>query len=386
MGQKISIVIGTRPQIIKSAPVIKTLLKKNFETSIIHTGQHYDYEMNKIFFEEFNIPDPDYYLGIGSGSHGYQIGEVIKRVEEVLIKDKPDLVVVPGDTNSAVGAAIASAKLRIITAHLEAGLRIYNPFMQEEMNRRIIDHISHVLFAPTNYAYKNLLQEGIEENIIFLTGDTMLDAFLKFKNRIEQINVYEKYGLEAQKYFVMTLHRDFNTDYPERLKEILEALIIFCKKHDDINILFLVHPRTKKRLVEYGYIKMLEKSKNIILMPPTGYFETLTLVKNSIGLLTDSGGMQKEAFILGVDCITFRSKTEWLETVEIGVNTLVDANANKIIKTLEKIISISSNRRRKDVQEKAMKYYGDGEASERIVKAIKWAISNIMPQNEIFNA
>ncbi|AAL80918.1 UDP-N-acetylglucosamine 2-epimerase (non-hydrolyzing) [Pyrococcus furiosus DSM 3638] len=353
---KIATIVGARPQFIKMAPVSREL-RKYFEEVVIHTGQHYDYEMDRIFFEQLNIPEPDYNLGVGSGSHGYQIGEMLKKIEEVLIKEKPDLVMVFGDTNSTLAGALAAAKLKIKVAHVEAGLRSFDKSMPEEINRILTDHVSDYLFAPTETAVKNLYNEGIR-NGVYLTGDVMLDALLynvKIAERCSEI--LNKLGLKPKEFCLATVHRAENTDNLERLKNIIDAFVE-CKE----TIVFPVHPRTEKVLKAYGLYDSLKKAENVILIKPVGYLDMLMLEKNAKKILTDSGGVQKEAYFLKVPCITLRERTEWVETVEDGWNVLVGADKEKILRAVREFEPSGETYTYK---------FGDGRASEKIAEVIK---------------
>ncbi len=355
MGMKIATVVGARPQFIKMAPVSREL-RKYFEEIVIHTGQHYDYEMNMIFFEQLSIPEPEYYLGVGSGSHGHQTGEMLKRIEEVLMKEGPDLVLVYGDTNSTLTGALAAVKLHIKVAHVEAGLRSFDKKMPEEINRVLTDHISDYLFAPTETAMKNLQKEGITEGV-YLTGDVMYDALLhNIEIARKSSNILEKLGLRPGKYLLATVHRAENTDSRENLKNIIDALI-----ESEEPIVFPAHPRTRKYLKAYGLMERIEKAPNIVLIPPVGYLDMLILEENARKILTDSGGIQKEAYFLKVPCITLRTRTEWVETVEDGWNVLVGADKSKILNAIRSF----------EPRGETYSYrFGDGKASKRIVRIL----------------
>lgn len=319
---KVASIVGARPNFIKLAPLFREL-DNNFEQIIIHTGQHYNYEMNKIFFEELNIPEPNYHLGVGSGSHGYQVGETVKRTEEVLIKEAPDLSLVYGDTNSTLGGAIASRKAGFKTAHVEAGLRSFDPGMPEEINRIIVDHSSELLFCPTKTAVSNLKAEGVRKNV-FKVGDVMVDALKEnLKLADERSEILEKLNLKPKSFILATLHRADNTDNFRRLNNIATS---FAEISD---LVFVCHPRTRKMLKKNNLFELL--AKKILVTPPLGYLDMLELEKNSEKILTDSGGIQKEAYLLKVPCITIRNSTEWVETVKLGWNMLVEADKNQIL-------------------------------------------------------
>jgi UDP-N-acetylglucosamine 2-epimerase (non-hydrolysing) len=349
---KIASIVGARPNFIKCAPLSKEL-RKDFDEVIIHTGQHYDYEMNKIFFDELGIPEHDYHLGVGSGSHGYQTGEILKRTEGVLIKEAPDLVLVFGDTNSALAGALAASKLHIKIGHIEAGLRSFDRRMPEETNRVLTDHCSDLVFCPTETAVKILGTEGIE-NGVHLTGDVMVDALQEnIKIAEQKSNVLDRLSLKQKEYYLATIHRPENTDDFEKLKSIVDA---FCEIK---KLVFPCHPRTEKNLKRFGLRDKL--TKKIKVIKPVGYLDMLMLEKNAKKILTDSGGVQKEAYIFKVPCITLRENTEWVETVEDGWNILTAANKEKIVMMA---YNFEPRNKQRDV-------FGDGKASEKIVEVIK---------------
>jgi UDP-N-acetylglucosamine 2-epimerase (non-hydrolysing) len=328
-------------------------LRKEFDEVIIHTGQHYDYEMNKVFFDELRIPEPDYHLGVGSGSHGYQTGEMLKRIEEVLIKEKPDLVLVFGDTNTTLAGALAASKLHIKVGHIEAGLRSFDRRMPEETNRVLTDHCSDLLFCPTETAVKILGTEGIE-NGVHLTGDVMVDALQEnIKIAEQKSNVLDLLSLKPKEYYLATIHRPENTDVFEQLKSIVDAFCVIEK------IVFPCHPRTEKLLKQFGLWDKL--TEHVKVIKPVGYLDMLMLEKNAQKILTDSGGIQKEAYIFKVPCITLRETTEWVETVEDGWNVLVGANKEKIVKM--------ANDFEPEGEQRAV--FGSGDASEKITKVLE---------------
>ncbi len=358
---KIVTIVGARPHFIKMAPVSRELTKNHIEEIVVHTGQHYDYEMNKIFFEQLNIPEPHYYLEVGSGTHGSQTGEMLKKVEEVLIDQKPDLVLVYGDTNSTLAGTLAAAKLHIKIGHIEAGLRSFDKRMPEEINRILTDHVSDLLFAPTETAVKNLYNEGLKNGVHF-TGDVMYDSFLdNIKIATEKSEILENLGIKPKEYLLATVHRAENMD-KGKLENIIDAFI-----ESGEQIVFPAHPGTVKNLKTYHLYNKLQDVQRILLIKPVGYLDMILLEKNAKKILTDSGGIQKEAYFLKVPCITLRDTTEWIETIDDKWNILVGAEKEKI---LQAIIDFKPN------HESDASKYGDGKASEKIVKVIK-RINNV---------
>ena len=349
---KIACVIGVRPEFVQAEPVVNNL--KKHDVILVHTGQHYDYEMNKIFFEELGIPEPDYYLGVGSGSHGQQTGEMLRKLEEVLMVEKPDLVLTYGDTNSTLAGALAASKLGIKNAHIESGLRSFDKSMPEEINRILTDHCSDILFCPTQNAVNNLEEEGITKNV-YLTGDVMVDSLLLNKEIAEaKSSLLNDLNLKTRDYIVVTIHRASNTDNFENLRNIIEAL-----RELNENIIFPIHPRTEKLLKNYNLYDSLPSS--ITLVKPLGFLDFIKLMNHAKMILTDSGGVQKEAYILKVPCVTLRENTEWIETIKDGWNVLVGSNKERIIKTVNGFMP--------SVQEHCNRF-GDGSASNRIAAAI----------------
>lgn len=329
---KIVISLGARPSIIKMARVISEARhRRNLESILVHTGQHYDWEMSASFFNELRLPDPDYDLNVRSGSHGRQTAKVIVGFENVLAKEKPDFVVVDGDTNSALGCAIASSKMKIPVGHVEAGCRSFDKTMPEEINRIIISHIASLHFAPTRNCVNNLRAEGIERKAIFLTGHPLVDLMLQLSDRIKRSKMMQEHSLHARGFYVVTLHRDFNTDNRDRLKAILQSVDKIAMSRP---IIFPIHPRTGKNIFKFKLSSLLSR---IIVSKPIGYLEMLGIMKNARAILTDSGGIQQEAAILGTPCITLRENTEWTETLMPMTNTLVGASARKIAAEVIKI-------------------------------------------------
>lgn len=353
---KIMTVIGARPQFIKAAAVSRKL-RENDEEILVHTGQHYDKNMSEVFFSELEIPQPDYNLSIGSGGHGYQTGNMLIKIEEILLKEKPDCMLIYGDTNSTIAGALAASKLLIPVAHIEAGLRSFNMSMPEEQNRILTDHISKYLFAPTQTAVDNLEKESVVGEV-FNVGDVMYDAVLHFGEMAEKkTDIVERLGLEKNGYILATIHRAENTNDINRMTSITQALTESGK-----NIVLPLHPRTRKYMADYG----LTFGDNIKIIEPVGYLEMLMLEKNSEKIVTDSGGVQKEAFFLGKPCITLRDETEWVETVENGWNTIVGCNKEKILSAIKNFMPNTER----------INHFGDGNAAQQIVDILNEGLSN----------
>ncbi len=321
---KIVTVVGARPQFIKAAAVSRALRKSCAEV-LVHTGQHYDDNMSRVFFDELDIPPPDYHLGIGSGSHGAQTGAMLSAIEDVLLAEKPDRVMVYGDTNSTLAGALAAAKLHIPVAHVEAGLRSFNRRMPEEINRVLTDHLSDLLFCPSPAAVANLAGEGVAAGV-HLVGDVMYEALIHAVAVAERkSDVLGRLRLQAGQYALATIHRAENTDDPPRLVRLMDALQEISRHRP---VVFPVHPRTRRRLES---IERAQQSGDVRLLEPMGYLDMVRLEAAASVLLTDSGGMQKEAYWLHVPCVTLREETEWVETVQQGWNTLAGADGDKIV-------------------------------------------------------
>ncbi len=325
---KILSVVGARPQFIKHAPLSQELMKSHHMV-LVHTGQHYDYNMNKVFFDELGIPAPDYNLGIGSGSHAYQTGEMMKGIEDVLNKEKPDLVLIYGDTNSTLAAALTASKMRFKIAHVEAGLRNFDKSIPEEINRTTADICSDSLFCPTRTAVDNLRAENII-NGVYLTGDVMVDVMNAHREIAAKSDILEKLDLSPRNYILVTVHRAGNTDNRQNLESIARALIELGKSGE--TLVFPAHPRTVKLLSNYGLIDELKTAARII--EPLGYLEFMKLMDQAKKIATDSGGIQKEAYILKVPCITMMESTSWVETLEEGWNILSGMNTDNIVKCI----------------------------------------------------
>lgn len=327
---KILTVVGARPQFIKASMLSKLFQKDtNIKEILVHTGQHYDANMSDIFFKQLQIPKPDYNLGVGSGSHGKQTARMLSEIESLLIKENPDIVLVYGDTNSTLAGSLAASKLHIPIAHVESGLRSFNKKMPEEVNRLLTDHLSTWLFCPTEAAVTNLKREGIEEGV-YLTGDIMFDAVLYYKTvALKHSTLLSMLNLAAKDYYLATIHRAENTDNFNRLNNLLTVL-----SQLDRAVVLPLHPRTKSK-IEQLKLEHLLTSPNIHIVEPLDYFDMLTLESQAKTILTDSGGVQKEAYMLQVPCITLRDETEWIETVQAKWNSLVGASdPAKILKEI----------------------------------------------------
>lgn len=352
--KKILTIAGTRPQLVKIAAVSR-VLRESFDEVLVNTGQHYDYNMAGVFFDELNIPKPDYNLGIGSDTHGRQTGKMMIAVEEIVEKEKPDAILVYGDTNSTLAGVIVASKLHIPIIHIEAGLRSYHKEMPEEINRIMTDHVSTLLFAPTDLAVCNLAKESITEGV-HQVGDVMYDAVLYNIALAEEKHSLSDYDLSSGEYVLGTIHRADNTDNENRLEAILKAFSALKEK-----VFLPLHPRTKSKIESFGLNSILEKANNIEIVEPISYLEMLLLEKHAKAIVTDSGGVQKEAYFAKVPCITLRDQTEWLETIETGWNQLVNPLE---VDLAEKLSNLQFGEPIEDL-------YGDGNAAEKIVMILK---------------
>lgn len=372
---KVVTIVGARPQFIKAAPVSRELRKENKEI-LVHTGQHYDDNMSAVFFDELNIPKPDYNLGVGSASHGKQTADMLVSIENILLDEEPDWVIVYGDTNSTIAGSLAASKLHIPIMHIEAGLRSYNRKMPEEINRVLTDNISTILSCPTKTAVDNLKDEGIKNiydngkllqksdinqlkydtnnPLVINTGDVMYDAVLYNKKLAEEKSrVLDDLDLDETNYYLATVHRAENTDNRDHLKSIFEKFSQLSKK-----VVLPIHPRTSNKLKKYNLENLLNH-ENLRIIDPVGYLDMISLVSNATRVLTDSGGVQKEAFMLGTPCITLRDETEWVETVDYGKNVLAGLGA--------KNLCIDYNFNNDEIEDFP---YGNGKASKTIVKLL----------------
>ena len=366
----IYLVVGARPNFMKAAPLIRALEERapEIEYLLVHTGQHYDYEMSRAFFEDLDMPDPDIYLGVGSGSHAEQTAKIMVSLEKEILSRKPDLIVVFGDVNSTLAASVVASKLMIPVAHVEAGLRSFDRTMPEEINRIVTDVLSELLFATERDAIENLRREGIPEEKIYFTGNVMIDTLVTFTDKARNSDITERLGLKKKGYAVLTLHRPSNVDVPEVFEGILRALAEVSR---NLPVVFPVHPRTRKRLAEFGLLgrfsdvfKSPPAERGIILIDPVKYTEFLALEMRSLFVLTDSGGIQEETTFLGVPCLTLRDNTERPVTLEVGTNTLVGTEPRRIIEEAARIL-------RGEGKKGEIPELWDGRASFRIAEIIR---------------
>lgn len=352
---KITTVIGARPQFIKASVVSRALrTQNNIVEKIIHTGQHYDNTMSAVFFDELDIPKPDYNLGIGGGSHGQNTGRMIEKIESILLEDQPDHLLVYGDTDSTLAGALAAAKLNIPVIHVEAGLRSYNRQMPEEINRVLTDHIAQILLAPTKLAIENLTTEGISGEGVHLVGDVMFDAALFYTNQATtKSKILSKLAIQPQTYILATIHRQENTDDRNRLAAIIEGL-----SGSDLPIILPLHPRTAACLSKFGLVL----PPSVLTIEPVGYLDMVMLEKHSVLIVTDSGGIQKEAFFHKVPCVTLRDETEWVELTESGWNSVIKPVNSKNIQA-----AINNNIGKSGEE---LELYGNGDSSVLIAEII----------------
>jgi UDP-GlcNAc3NAcA epimerase len=371
---KIVTIIGARPQIIKAAALsraIRNHFKDQIREVIVHTGQHYDENMSQVFFDELGIPAPDYNLNVGSGSHGKQTATMIVGIEEILEKEKPNAIVLYGDTNSTLAGGVAASKIHVPVIHIEAGLRSFNKAMPEEVNRIMCDHVSTLLFSPTKTGYENLKREGFKTDNkapfsadnpkIYHCGDVMYDNSLHFSTIAEsKTTILAKYNLQNNKFILATIHRNNNTDEPVRLNALFSSLNKISES-EGLDVILPLHPRTAKLLetnLKPELLKAIRSNSKFHIAPPASFLEMIALEKNCKIVMTDSGGVQKEAFYFEKPCVILRSETEWIELVDCGTAIIADANENKIIESYKTLTS------KKDMQ--FPKLYGDGKAAEFI--------------------
>lgn len=371
---KIVTIIGARPQIIKAAALsraIKSKFASQIKEIIVHTGQHYDENMSQVFFDELGIPAPDYNLNVGSGSHGKQTAAMITGIEEILIKEKPNAIVLYGDTNSTLAGGIAASKIHVPVVHIEAGLRSFNKAMPEEVNRIMCDHVSTLLFSPTKTGYDNLVSEGFKtgNNVpysadnpkIYHCGDVMYDNSLHFSEVAEnKTAILEKHKLQKNNFILATIHRNNNTDEPERLNSLFGALNSISET-EKVDVILPLHPRTAKLLeanLKPELLKKIKSNSGFHIAPPASFLEMIALEKNCKIVMTDSGGVQKEAFYFEKPCVILRPETEWIELVECGTAVIADADQKKIIEAYKTLTT------KQNMQ--FPKLYGDGKAAEFI--------------------
>jgi UDP-N-acetylglucosamine 2-epimerase (non-hydrolysing) len=352
---KIVSIVGARPQFIKEAIVGESLHQAGISEVLVNTGQHYDANMSDVFFDGLSVKAPDYNLGIGSGSHAVQTGTAMIRLEEVILNEKPDCVLVYGDTNATLAGALVAAKLKIPVAHVEAGLRQHPKDMPEEINRVVTDHVSALLFCPTKKAVENLAGEGVNKGVHFV-GDVMYDLFLKMRSQLDVPSSLDRFGLSEKGYILATVHRDFNTDNPDRLKAILSALDEIAM---ETPVILPLHPRTRKAVSATGLEGLI---KRLQVVEPLPYHEMMALLVGSRKVITDSGGLQKEAYFAGVPALVMMPDTAWIELVEAGWNVLVDADR-------EKILAVANGEKRCP-EISAGGIYGEGHAGERIASLL----------------
>jgi UDP-N-acetylglucosamine 2-epimerase (non-hydrolysing) len=351
---KIALIIGTRPQIIKASAIIQEAQKRGIDLQIIQTGQHYDYEMTQIFLEEFEMSTDYVNLSVGSGSYCWQIATMMMKLEKTLAKQKIDFALVLGDTNSTLAGALSSSLLKIPLGHVEAGARSYDMTMPEEVNRRLVDHVSSLLFAATQNCVENLLKENIPKDSIYLVSDVMYDVLLNNMKRIEQNKILTDLNLEGKDYVVLTMHRPHNL-IDKKFKSLINSI-----KKSKLLTVFPVHPRTKKELRK----AKLTFPKNLVSVQPLGYHEMLKLVSKAKLVMTDSGGLQKEAFWLKIPCLTLRPNTEWTETIELGTNELIGEDFDGLASKMKQC-----SNRNFDIRSE-VNPFGDGKASKRIIEVI----------------
>jgi len=358
---KIVNVVGARPNFMKIAPLLKEMKKhKEIIPILVHTGQHYDYNLSDQLFADLKIPKPDYFLGIGSGSHAEQTAKIMIEFEKVLLAEKPDWVLVVGDVNSTIACGLTAKKMGVKLAHVEAGLRSNNWQMPEEINRVLTDRISDLLFASSDDAVENLLKEGARKDRVFFAGNIMIDSLLQNLDEIRERKAFERFGAKKGSFAVLTMHRAENVDDRKRLEGMLDAI---GKIQEKIQIIYPMHPRARKMIESFGLSGMVEGMKNLKITEPLGYIDFLSIVMDCKFVLTDSGGVQEEASVLGIPCLTMRTETERPITVLHGTNRIVGVKKEKIIKEAFKLIKSGKHR-------KARIKFWDGRTSERIVEKI----------------
>ncbi len=361
MNKKLCFIFGTRPEIIKLAPVIKEAVKQNAPFLTIHTGQHYSEKMDEVFFKNLDLPKANYNLAVGSGTHATQTAAMLVGIEKILLEEKPDVVIVQGDTNSVLAGAIVAVKLNIPVAHVEAGLRSYDNTMPEEINRKLTGVTAKYHFVPTDDAYNNLIKEGVVKKSIFKVGNTVTDAVLQnIEIATNNSKIIQTLELDHKKYVLVTIHRPENTDNPEKMKIIIDTLLAIAA--ENIEVIWPIHPRTKKQLEIFNLNKQLLEVAKIKIIEPLDYFDMLVLQSKAVALVTDSGGLQEEACILGTPCITVRNNTERPESVAVGANILTGCDQEKIMSTLKDLMSAEKKHWTNP--------FGDGTTSKQIIEVI----------------
>ena len=367
LAMKVALICGARPNFMKIAPLLRAIEKHNassganpIQAILAHTGQHYDYEMSQVFFQDLELPQPDIYLGVGSGTHAEQTGKIMIEFEKVLFQEKPDLVVVVGDVNSTLAAALAAVKLRIPIAHIEAGLRSYDRTMPEEINRLLTDAVSDYLFTPSLDAHKNLKREGIANEKIFFVGNIMVDSLLYSIEKADRSQILAQLSLDKRDYALLTLHRPSNVDKKQSLLQIMQALQEISQR---IPIVFPAHPRTRRNIERFAFTRFFE-DENLHLIDSLGYLDFLKLEMNARFVMTDSGGIQEETTVLNIPCLTLRDITERPITITQGTNTLVGNDTQKVIEEVFKILG------GKGKKGKCPELW-DGKTAERIVEVIE---------------
>lgn len=368
---RVALIVGTRPEIIKMSPVVKELERRGIEHLLVHTGQHYDYLMDGVFFKDLGLKEPTVNLKVGSGSQVSTIAKIMEALEKYFTTEKPDVVLVQGDTNSALAGALVSAKMHLKSGHVEAGLRSYDRRLPEEYNRIICDHISDYLFAPTDLARQNLLDEGISKREmlyygkrftpkIVVTGNTIVDAVMDNLQKAEKTKVLANLGITTRKYFMVTAHREENVDYKENLKGIITALRSITKQYR-LPMIFPLHPRTRSRLTSFSLMDEVRSIKGLKIVEPLGFFELLALEGNAKVVLTDSGGIQEETCILRTPCVVMRERTERPEAIAVGGAVLAGCDPKRILKATKVMFNKKRNWKNP---------FGDGKAATRIINTI----------------
>jgi len=366
MNPKICFILGTRPEVIKMAPVIRECRRRKLNFFIIHTGQHYSYQMDKVFLEELEIPAIKYNLEVGSGSHGRQTGRMMEKIEKLLLREKPSLVLIQGDTNSVLAGALAAAKLQIKIGHIEAGLRSYDRRMPEEINRVIADHLADFLFAPTKKAQANLVKEGISKKKIFVVGNTIVDSVLQnLKLAQERSQVLEELSLKSKKYFLLTTHRAENVEQKQRMKGILKGINLVAEHYQRM-IIWPIHPRTEEKIDLFRFQNLIKETAYFRIISPVGFLDFLTLQANARLVITDSGGIQEESCILGVPCVTVRETTERPESVRVGANILAGIKTEQIFSSVKQAMNRGNHWQNP---------FGDGQSGQRIIELLQASLA-----------